>query len=98
MSQGQPDQSGFQRLLLQLHIDAILLGLILIVMTLGLFVLYSASGESSAAVVGQLKRIALGLVVMLGLAQVNPDTFRGVAPWVYAGGLVLLVLVLLLGG
>ncbi|MEC9408691.1 MAG: rod shape-determining protein RodA [Pseudomonadota bacterium] len=97
MSQDQPDQSGLQRFLLHLHIDAILLGLILIVMTLGLFVLYSASGESSAAVVGQLKRIALGLVVMLGLAQVNPDTFRGIAPWVYAGGLILLVLVLVLG-
>ena len=97
MSQNRPDQSGFQRWLLNWHIDAMLLGLIIMVLALGLFVLYSASGESSAAVSSQLKRITLGLVVMLALAQVNPDTFRAFAPWLYAFGLILLVLVLLLG-
>lgn len=64
---------------------------------LGLFVLYSASGQSMDAVVGQLIRLLTGLVALVVVAQVPPDWFRTAAPWAYGAGLVMLALVWLLG-
>ncbi|SEP93636.1 rod shape determining protein RodA [Solimonas aquatica] len=79
------------------HIDIWLLALLLAVATLGVFVQYSASGHSIEGVISQSERVLLGLVVMAAIAQTPPDLFRTVAPWLYLGTLLLLVLVELLG-
>lgn len=97
MSDHDAGTSIIGRLLLRSQIDGILLTLIALVLALGLFILYSASGEDMGAVISQGKRIGLGLVCLVLVARLNPDTFRAFAPWLYAGGLILLVLVLLLG-
>ncbi len=78
-------------------IDSWLLLLLLMVCGLGLVVLYSASGHDMDAVIAQGKRLALGLVVMVAIAQAPPEWYRTAAPWLYGVTAVLLILVLLLG-
>jgi rod shape determining protein RodA len=68
----------------------LLLGL-LGLMTLGLLVLYSASGGGTDTVYRQAARIGFGLAVMLLFSQVPPHLFRIWTPWLYALGLVLVL-------
>jgi rod shape determining protein RodA len=79
------------------HIDLPLLLMLLLVAAVGLFVQYSASGHSIPAVWSQVQRLLIGLVAMVAVAQAPPDLYRGFAPWVYFGTLILLILVLVLG-
>ncbi len=79
------------------RIDLPLLIALSLCIGLGLFVLYSASDESSAVVINQGIRIGIGACAMLIVAQIPPDWFRVLAPWGYISGLGLLVLVVLLG-
>lgn len=64
---------------------------------LGLFVLYSASGQSETMVTHQAIRMGLGMLSMLLIAQIPPEWFRVAAPWIFAGGILLLLVVILLG-
>ncbi len=89
--------SSFSRLLRELHIDGPLLGTLLLICGFGLFVLYSAVGESLRLTLNQLVRIGVALVVMLLVAQLSPDFLRRWTPWAYLGGLLLLILVLVAG-
>lgn len=80
-----------------LHLDPLLsLGIGLLLMV-GLGVLYSAGDQSMALLNRQLTRIALALVVMLVVAQIPPSTLRFWAPWIYAVGVLLLLLVIFMG-
>lgn len=79
------------------HLDLPLLIGLAISIGLGLFVLYSASNESSAVVIDQSVRIGIGVMSMLVVAQIPPDWYRVLAPPGYFLGLVLLILVLLVG-
>jgi len=81
----------------RLHIDIPLLLSALTVCCLGLFVLYSASGEDMDLVIRQCVRLGLGFVAMLVIAQIAPRTFRYWAPPAFAVATVLLVLVLFFG-
>ena len=86
-----------QGLLAVFHIDLPLLVGLLLLCGFGLIVLYSASGENLAQVQRQMVRIALALIVMLGVAQVSPGTLRRWSPSLYAVGLLMLVAVLVFG-
>lgn len=79
------------------NIDGALLGALLLICGFGLFVLYSASGESSRLLVNQVVHLGVALVVMLIVAQLPPDFLRRWTPWGYVAGLILLVLVLTKG-
>nr|WP_237738820.1 rod shape-determining protein RodA [Alcanivorax hongdengensis] len=81
----------------RLHLDAPLLTALLMLMLAGLTVLYSAGGESMELVWRQCLRFGAGLTVMLLVAQIPPRSYRFWAPFVYTGGLLLLVLVLVMG-
>lgn len=82
---------------LLIHTDpALLIGLILLC-SFGLFVLWSASDKNQAVVLGQAISMVIGLVVMFIIAQFNVHFFRRWAPSMYAAGLGLLGLVLLIG-
>ncbi|HET6629684.1 MAG TPA: rod shape-determining protein RodA [Woeseiaceae bacterium] len=85
------------RFLRGLHLDGPLLGALLLLAALGLFVLYSAVGDNLELWRRQCVRFGLALGVLLVAAQVPPDLMRRWAPWGYAVGLVLLVLVLAIG-
>ncbi len=85
------------RLQHRLHLDFTLLLLLALVAGYGLIVLYSANGQSMDGVQRQGIYFALAFAVMFVAAQVPPHLLRRLAPWAYAGGVVLLVLVLVLG-
>jgi len=92
-----PPMTSFSGILRRLHIDGPLLGGLLLVCALGLFVLYSAVGESNRLLMNQVVRIGVAIVAMLVVAQLPPDFLRRWTPWGYVAGLVLLVLVLTQG-
>ncbi|MEH6648538.1 MAG: rod shape-determining protein RodA [Motiliproteus sp.] len=79
------------------HLDAILLFLLLLLAGYGLFVFYSASGQSMAAVQRQLIRYGVAFGVMLLVACTPPRLFRRWAPWLFVLGVMTLVAVLLVG-
>ncbi len=89
--------SDFSRLMRKLHIDGPLLVGLMLICGLGLFVLYSAVGESNRLLMNQMVRLGVGFVAMLIVAQLPPGFLRRWTPWGYALGLVLLVLVLTKG-
>ncbi len=89
--------SDFSRLMRNLHIDGPLLVGLLLICGLGLFVLYSAVGESNRLLMNQIVRLGVAFVAMLIVAQLPPGFLRRWTPWGYLLGLVLLVLVLTRG-
>lgn len=85
------------RLLGTLHLDGqLLLGLSAIAV-LGLAILYSASGQNEALLFRQAVRVGLAMVAMIALAQVSPKYLRLWAPWVFAAGVILLLVVMFVG-
>ena len=89
--------TNFSGLIRSLNIDGPLLGGLLLICAFGLFVLYSAAGEDSGLIINQAVRLGLALVGMIIVAQLPPDFLRRWTPWAYAGGLILLILVLTKG-
>ena len=89
--------TDFARLLRKLHIDGPLLVGLLLICGLGLFVLYSAVGESNRLLINQAVRLGVAFIAMLIVAQLPPGFLRRWTPWGYLLGLVLLVLVLTKG-
>ena len=89
--------NDFARLMRKLHIDGPLLVGLLLICGLGLFVLYSAVGESNRLLMNQVVRLGVAFVAMLIVAQLPPGFLRRWTPWGYMLGLVLLILVLFKG-
>lgn len=87
----------FAGLMRRLHIDGPLLGGLMLICGFGLFILYSAVGESDRLLVNQAVRLGVGFGAMLFFAQMPPDFLRRWTPWGYLAGLILLVLVLTTG-
>ena len=92
-------QSGNARhnLFTRLHLDLPLLVLLLLLTFVGLFTVYSATGQDLNMVIAQAKRIVLGVVAMVLVAQCPPEWFRTLTPWAYLLGTAMLVAVILLG-
>ena len=79
------------------HIDKpLLIGLILL-SCISLLVLYSASLQTAAIPLGQLARLAIGFGVMLAVAQIRPEHLTRWSPYIFAIGLLLLLVVLAVG-
>ncbi|MEW6352840.1 MAG: rod shape-determining protein RodA [Pseudomonadota bacterium] len=81
----------------RLHVDIPLLGGLLLVSLLSFVILYSAGGQHPDLLTRHALRLLLGFTVMLTLAQIPPRYFALWAPWLFGGGLLLLVAVLLVG-
>lgn len=81
----------------RLHLDLPLLLGTLTVCILGLFVLYSATGEDMDSVVRQIVRLGIGFTAMFVVAQIPPRTYRYWAPPAFVAATILLILVLLFG-
>ncbi len=86
-----------QRLLAGLHLDGPLLAGLLLLCGLGLVVLYSASGQSSSLLIKQLIRLGVAATAMLVVAQIPPKLLKIWTPWLFAAGILLLVMVLVAG-
>ncbi|MFN4264040.1 MAG: rod shape-determining protein RodA [Thioalkalivibrionaceae bacterium] len=74
-----------------------LFGLLALLISAGLVVLYSASGEDFQTLERQLVRIGIGVVLMLLVARLPLAWLRLAAPLIFFGGLVLLGAVTLIG-
>jgi rod shape determining protein RodA len=70
---------------------------LLILVTFGLFILYSASNENTQLVEKQAMRFIVAFVLMGLLAQIPPSIYRLWAPWFFLFAFSLVVLVLLIG-
>ena len=90
-------QSRKPNLWFKLHIDAYLLLLLVCLMSVGLFVIYSAGGQNIDLSIRQVVRLGIALFIMLALAQVNPENYRRWAYPLYALGTLMLVAVLVVG-
>lgn len=79
------------------HIDSILMSCILFALLVGLFVLYSASGQSFDRINAQLVNIAIAISVMWLVANVQPQFMERMALPLYLLGVLLLIGVALFG-
>ena len=79
--QGSHDMARRPSLVTRVHIDVPLLLLLLLLTGYGLVVLYSASGQSMAAISRQASYFALGYVAMIFAAQISLQRYVRLAPW-----------------
>lgn len=89
--------SGGGNFLQRIHLDGPLLFALLLLSIIGLIVIYSAGGQDSRLMLRQITRLLLGFIIMIGIAQLHPRTLLHWAPWIFAAGLLMLTLVLILG-
>ncbi|MDA8114491.1 MAG: FtsW/RodA/SpoVE family cell cycle protein, partial [Acidithiobacillus sp.] len=78
-------------------LDPALMTGIVILMLISLAVLYSGSQESIRVVLAQLLRFAVGIVVLVIVANTPPERIRAWAPALYAIGIILLAITLVMG-
>ena len=79
------------------HIDSILMSSILFTLLIGLFILYSASGESVGRVSAQLMNIVIAMSILWLVANVQPQFMERMALPLYLLGILLLIGVALFG-
>ena len=94
------DGTGFKRkfnIWRFLHLDPVLLLALVATGLLGLFELYSASGQHLDMTLKQMMSFSIGLVALFVMAQIPPRTYQALSPWFYAGGVGLLVAVAFFG-
>ncbi len=92
-----PRNSRFATLMRAAHLDTPLMIGLLMTCVIGLVILSSAVGLQQRAITAQAIRLAIGIVAMIGIAQIPPAVMRRWTPWGFLGGLSLLALVLLVG-
>ena len=80
-----------------IHLDLMLLVFLLMLCGAGLTILYSASSQSLSTIESQAMRMLLSFAIMFMMAQIPPATLMRTAPFLYAVGLTLLIVVLLMG-
>jgi len=81
----------------RLHIDLPLLFALVVLLCFGQMVLYSATNANIPELRRQLIFIGLAFVVMFSVAQIEVRLLKQVAPWMFIGGVSLLIAVLLIG-
>lgn len=79
------------------HIDSFLMMCLFFTLMVGLFVLYSASGQSVSRIYGQGINIAVALSFMWAAANIAPNQLERVALPLYVFGVLLLLAVALFG-
>ena len=79
------------------HLDMPLLVGLCLLAGVGLVVLYSAGGQDPDVVTRQLLRLALGFATMGLFSQIPFQHIERAAPWLYAAGVLLLIVVMLKG-
>ncbi len=86
-----------RNLFFRFHIDTPLLVALLLLCSIGLLVLYSASDQKVEIVLRQSIRIGVGVLGMLIIAQIPMRTILRWTPWVFGLGIVLLIAVMFFG-
>ena len=83
--------------LLRVHLDPLFLCVLIAIVCYGLVVLFSAVNRDMDVFGNQLIRMGIAFIALFAAAQLQPSFYLRWAPFVYIGGVVLLVLVLLIG-
>ncbi|HEU5338721.1 MAG TPA: rod shape-determining protein RodA [Sulfuricaulis sp.] len=81
----------------RLHLDKTLLFALLGLAIISLFVVYSGSAKDVNATLGHFMRLLLGFTVLVVVAQLRPEIIERWAPYVFIGGMLLLIAVLAIG-
>ncbi len=81
----------------RLRLDPALFLALMAILILGLIVLYSASGQSSAMLFRQSIRLLIGLLGLMVFAQIPAHQLRIWSPWLYVAGIFCLVLIFFIG-
>ncbi len=81
----------------RLHLDKPFMAGLLILAVLSIVVLYSASAGEARVALGQGLRLMVGFGIMLAIAQIPPTQLARWSPYIYAVGLVLLIIVMIIG-
>lgn len=77
----------------KIHIDLPFLLCILALLGYSLFVMWSASGQDIGMMERKAAQIAIGLAVMVVMAQIPPRVYEGWAPYLYIVCVILLIMV-----
>ncbi len=89
MTEDKPSSSLWSRM----HIDLPFLIGIIALLAYSVLVVWSASGQNIDMIIRKISQIAIGLTVMLTLAQIPPRVYEYWAPYLYFICLILLVMV-----
>jgi len=79
------------RILHALHIDPWLMLPLIALSVSGLFVLYSASGQSDTMLMTQIRNLGVAFFVLLVTAQLKVATLKGVSPYIFSITVLLLI-------
>ncbi|MFC4729197.1 rod shape-determining protein RodA [Coralloluteibacterium thermophilus] len=79
------------------NLDLFLLVVLLALMGIGLAVLHSAGADGGALMRSQAARFGVGLVILAVLSRISPVRLRTWTPWLFAGSLLLLMAVPIVG-
>ncbi|MAM57442.1 MAG: rod shape-determining protein RodA [Salinicola sp.] len=82
---------------LRIHLDPWLLSILVLLISFGLVVLYSASGMSTSTTMAQASRMGVALLGAIVIAQFSPVTLLRWTPVAYGAGLLMLVAVEIMG-
>src|SRR5687768_13131469 len=93
----QRQQESYASFWQVIHIDKVLLCGLLLLLSLGMLVLYSAASKDLSVVIRQLTRLFLAFIALFTLAQIPPQKYQHWAPALYGVSLILLVAVLIIG-
>lgn len=80
-----------------LHLDYPLLGLLLILISFGLIILYSASNANVSMIFRQSLRLVFAMMIMFVMGFIPPHKYKIWTPWIYSIGLTLLIAVMVMG-
>lgn len=80
-----------------LHVDLPLLSFLLVLISFGLLILYSASNANMGMIMRQSFRLIFASMIMIVLAFIPPHKYKIWTPWIYAIGLALLIAVMMMG-
>ena len=79
------------RILHALHIDLWLMLPLVVLSVSGLFVLYSASGQSDTMMMTQIRNLSVAFFVLLVTAQLKVATLKGASPYIFSITVALLI-------
>jgi len=79
------------------YIDLPLLGLLLLMISFGLIILYSASNQNLSMVLRQGGRLIFALGIMVVFSCIPPHKYKLWTPWIFSVGLLLLIAVMVMG-
>ena len=92
-----PANKWHSRLSLFSSCDRLLLALVFVLASIGVVVLYSAAGESTHMLISRMVHLLMALALLLACSKIKPKYYEELAPYLYALGIILLLVVMVIG-